>query len=367
MHEGNLRAYWDALRAMPLAGQIENAGGVLESVDSGGAFLPAVVHTTERAVSNVCSLRAHYIDYAREELARLPQLSAPLRLTANAGLRVLHSLAETARLDDIVTVNNLLLTTCLYPALPAGAATQMTAQLRERHPGRAIAWRSLVPELQPELIAELTAAGAVLLPWRHVYLSSPAVLKSALLTSRDAARDVALARQPKAGYRWSEAAAFSAEDWERAAALFRQLYQEKYSRHNPAYTAAYFQLAQASRAFRMIGLRSPEGTLDGMVGLYRARGVQAAPFLGYDLGKPRERALYRQLCAKHWLEAMNDGCWAHQSAGAATFKKNRGAQPAIEYIAIFNRHLSWKRRAAWAAFIQVIRHVAVPVTRRYEQ
>ena len=53
-------------------------------------------------------------------------------------------------------------------------------------------------------------------------------------------RDVSLARHPKNGYRWSDAAGFSDADWNRAVELYRQLYLGKYSRFNAAYTPAFF-------------------------------------------------------------------------------------------------------------------------------
>ena len=50
----------------------------------------------------------------------------------------------------------------------------------------------------------------------------------------------------------------------------------------------------------------------------------------------------------------------NMSAGAAGFKRNRGARPAIEYAAVYNRHLPWKSRAAAAIVRAVLAGSACP-------
>lgn len=65
-------------------------------------------------------------------------------------------------------------------------------------------------------------------------------------------------------------------------------------------------------------------------------------------------ALFAQL-------AMERGLRLHGSAGAASFKRNRGARPMLEYTAFFVDHLSPFRRAVISALGQALDKLAVPL------
>ena len=49
------------------------------------------------------------------------------------------------------------------------------------------------------------------------------------------------------------------------------------------------------------------------------------------------------------------------SAGAAGFKRNRGARAVIEYSAWFTDHLAWPRRLVIAGLENLLQRVAVPI------
>ena len=69
--------------------------------------------------------------------------------------------------------------------------------------------------------------------------------------------------------------------------------------------------------------------------------------LGYDIDLPPKLGLYRQAFAVLMSEASNRGQLLNLSAGAGLFKVFRGAQPCIEYDAIYDYHLPYYRRLAW--------------------
>ena len=65
-------------------------------------------------------------------------------------------------------------------------------------------------------------------------------------------------------------------------------------------------------------------------------------------------------------EARDRRLLFNMSAGAAGFKRNRGALPAIEYAAVYNSHLPWKSRVAAAIVRAVLTGIGVPTMRKYE-
>ena len=59
--------------------------------------------------------------------------------------------------------------------------------------------------------------------------------------------------------------------------------------------------------------------------------------------------------------AIEHECRLNGSAGAADFKRNRGARAVIEYTAYFADHLSFARRATISTIERLLNKVAVPL------
>jgi hypothetical protein len=60
------------------------------------------------------------------------------------------------------------------------------------------------------------------------------------------------------------------------------------------------------------------------------------------------------------MRACEAGLKLNWSAGAGTFKANRGGRPMLEYTAFYDRHLSKPRRLALAALDRAVRSFVVP-------
>ena len=78
-----------------------------------------------------------------------------------------------------------------------------------------------------------------------------------------------------------------------------------------------------------------------------------APLFGYDTALPQRLGLYRLLSTLTSLEALAQGRVVHFSAGVGPFKRLRGGQAAIEYNAVYTRHLPAGWRRPWR-FLQVL-------------
>ncbi|MDO9396207.1 MAG: hypothetical protein Q7T71_06670 [Herbiconiux sp.] len=320
--------------------------------------------------SYVVSPVTHYLRYAREELA---ELRSPVsRRAAGALLRLLDLAFSRAGLDETVLLGNALLSTNLLPALGEREVEEATRTLRRSHPGCAIAWRSVHGRALDgdglPLAPTLRRAGYRLIPARSILFTPTS--GTAWSTVRDTVRDRRLLERGEHRLRAAPVDAATGMSplavRERIAELYTQLYVEKYSRLNPRYTAAFIGAAQRSGllTFRLLERRATEtaeARIDGAFGFTAAHGYLAAPVLGYDTGLPQSVGLYRMLSYAVAAEAHAAGLDLHNSSGVAAFKRSRGAEPELEYLAVHTRHLPPARRLAWWALDAVVTRVAVPL------
>jgi hypothetical protein len=159
---------------------------------------------------------------------------------------------------------------------------------------------------------------------------------------------------------------FGETDFAHMAELYAMLYIDKYSRHNPMFTAEYLRLCHRSGAMTFRGLRAPDGTLDGVLGLFIIDGTVTAPVVGYDTTRDRRLGLYRLLMTLVFEFALERGYRINLSSGAAAFKRLRGGQPFIEYSAVYDRHLSPGRRLALSALAAPVNALGVPLMRKLQ-
>jgi len=308
----------------------------------------------------VCSPYSTYGRYLIEELYRWghPWLTKPLGLFC----RGLRSYLRNARIDDTATVNNWLLSTNLYPPYREEWLRNWLQECLDRWPQHALWFRSLNRRYTREWLEALDNAGFILIPSRQVYLYDSIDLQ---------------ARKPQ-NLRWdlahlrvmhlqrSPATEWGHSDFERAAALYGQLYLQKYSRLNPAYSAHFLRLWQQAGLLELTGLRDAVGVLQAVVGLFVIGDTITAPIVGYATERPVQEGLYRLLMAAVFEQAAIRGCRINLSAGAAHFKRLRGGIGTIEYSAVYVAHLSRHRRRAIHVLSSVARRIGEPCMRHFE-
>ncbi|MEV0581591.1 hypothetical protein [Nonomuraea sp. NPDC050310] len=334
------RAYLEPLLAGPVEAFVHNVWTeVAVLIVDGRTVLPITVNDDERGNAWVCSPYTHYVTYAKEELYLLD--SRATRAVLGVALDALGLLARFSRLDRVVTVNNWLLSTNLYPALEPGQIAAVVAFLRERFPSHAIVF--------PSVNEPFAEGGLLHVPGRQVYLIDPG--RKAGRSRKRWRYDLRLIERH--GYEVIEP-----DDPKRVVELYNLLYLDKYSRNNPQFTERFV----GELPFTLRGL-AKDGRLDAVLGYYERDGVITTPIFGYDTALPRELGLYRMLSALLYQIAVEHGWQVNDSAGAGEFKRLRGAEPCIEYRAVGLDHLPWRRRVAWVGLEQVLRRVAVPMMR----
>lgn len=328
-------------------GNVSTTMGVL--LVDGKVVLPISINEgNEEEYGNawVCSPYTHYVTYAKEELRVLE--SRVLRAVLGGALTGLGALCRFSGVNQVVLVNNWLLSTNLYPAIEPGQLAAVVAFLRERFPGHAIGFCSVNSALVD------ACADAVLVLGRSISLATPGEQETR--HRKRWRRDLRLIERN--GYTVVEPGPNEAA---RIVELYNLLYLDKYSRNNPQFTERFI----GEMPFSYRGLVK-DGRMDGVLGYFRRDGVMTTPIFGYDTGLPQRIGLYRMLSAVVYDLADREGLVVNDSAGAAGFKRLRGAVPDIEYRAVYVAHLPWRRRFGWTALATLLERIAVPMMRRYE-
>jgi len=347
------RAYTTAL-ASDVRARVANVGTRVLALASGGRVLPVTVDDGARGESYVCSPGAAYIDYARRETELVrPRGAAAIRV----GLSVADRLLRAARIDRVVHVDNWLLSTNLHGDWDGADLPLIREALGARFPDHLLAVRSVDDWSCPALAAAARADGWIAVPSRQIWVVDD--LERDWRPRSDYGND----RRLVARSRLSIEDAVPA-DAARIAELYRQLYVGKYSALNPVFTARFVAETMASGLLRYRVARAAGGKAVAVAGLLARGGVATPPVVGYDRAWPQEAGLYRIATWMFMGEAMRRGLRLHASAGAAHFKRLRGARGVIEYWMFDARHLPRARRLVVEALAAGLERWAVPAMRR---
>jgi hypothetical protein len=336
---------------------IANAHTQLQVLQSGGTVLPITLSEFHRENSYVCSPYSHYVSYGQEEFSTLknPAFEACLRLLF---IPIAYYFKQT-HLDQVVYVNNWLVSTNLYPALPPELSPAIMRHLTEAFPDRAIIFRSVDGFANGPLLNELKQQGAHLIFSRSVWYQNP---RSPLTTKRQHYKaDLRLYRHTP--YRVITADQLSPSDIPRIVQLYNCLYLDKYSKYNPQFTEAFIRLAIANNLLTLKAFQR-DGQIDAVLGYFTRNAIGTPPIFGYDTTKPQSLGLYRLVGTQFSQEAAAHGFLANFSAGVGSFKKNRGCQNAIEYNAVFCGHLPKSRQRPWILLRTLMDRFAIPIIQK---
>ena len=321
-------------------------------------ILPLTVTHYHPENSYVCSPYNHYFAYGEEEMSKLgqPIVAALLRLL----LRPIAGHFLRSRFDEVVLVNNWLLSTNLYPALAAPQVEAATRFLATEFPGRPIVWRSVDSGGNPALLRALTSLGCKLVFSRQVYYQNPT--DAALWRRKQIKVDQSFAR--RSSYNLHDGSTLTPAAAPRLAELYRLLYLEKYSYFNPQFTANFFRLALDKRLL-VFKTCQKLGDIDAVLGYFTRNRIMTQPVFGYDTGKPQKLGLYRLLSLHVLEEARRLGLRVNASGGVGDFKRLRGGVAALEYNAVYLNHLPARRQRPWRLLKGLLDRVAVPIIQKY--
>jgi hypothetical protein len=364
--ESNERAkalsFHDLFTSASADSMIGNLSTVLGLLDVGDATLPTTTNSDpSRPTCYLCCPSVAYVDYAREELrhfAGFPLLSRLLDGLVQLG----YPLIRAAQFDRQVQVNNWLLATNPIPEVSVEALQSATRAMARENPGHIVIWRSLNDYGDRDAIDVFRRAGYRMYPARQIYLFD---CRSAQpKRHRDERRDQALLDD--GAFRFVPSTEFCHDDDARARMLYQHLYLEKYTWLNPQYTAAFMTSMRAGGILEFQGLRGRDGQLSGVIAFFDSGRTMTAPIVGYDSTLPQQTGLYRMLMALALKRARERNMLFNMSAGAASFKRNRGGVSAIEYSAVYNSGLASTPRLAAFLVRKILEWVGIPMLRSFE-
>lgn len=306
----------------------------------------------------VCSPCSAYGDYAIEELQRFGASAATRPLTWLCG--GLNRWLRQAQLDRAVTVNNWLLSTNLYYDDGAPRVDALRDAAIAAAPTHSVWLRSLNARYNRAWLEAAQRAGFELIPSRQVYLIDEP--RAAVRSHANLERDLRLRDRTSFERCRGE---FTTADYEDMAKLYAQLYLDKYSHLNPHYTAAFLQAWHRERLLEIEAFRDERGRMCAVVGTFALENTVTAPIVGYDTALPQQLGLYRMLMASVVAGAIEQRRRINFSAGAADFKRLRGATAEIEYSAVYSGHLPKWRRRPIAVVRTIAERVGVPFMKKY--
>jgi hypothetical protein len=349
------RGYLQAFAQQGAPALIGNLRTRVLGMGCGDCVFPVTVNDAEYGDAYVCLPHTAYALYAKAELGIVDAgaWTPALGLLADAAGGVMRA----AAINRIVHLGNWMLSTNLHGGWAGEGLSAMRAALTDAYPDHFIAIRSINGWSDAGLLDAVRADGWTLLPSRQIWVTDD--LEHDWLPRRDTRRDLALLEHTP--YRADELAALAPGDAERIAELYAMLYLGRYSRLNPAFTPAYVAMTHREKVFQYAGFRDADGVLAAVVGCFVRGGILTTPIVGYDTARPPGEGLYRLANVQFAQMAQALGARLNGSAGAASFKRNRGAKPVVEYMALYARHLSAPRRGVVAGVRQILERIAAPL------
>lgn len=352
------RQYIEDIAQTGVKAMVSNVRTLWLALRSGDRVYPVTVNDREHGDSYVCLPRSAYVLYGREELALVDV--GVLRPLLLAAISMVDALLRVARIDRIVHIDNWLLSTNLHGDWDGSDLKQVRQAVRERFSNHYIAVRSVDPWSSPRLAAALRADGWLMLPSRQVWVIDD--VACGWKPRKSVGHDRRILR--RSGMKAEDLHTLRPGDAERIAQLYRMLYIDKYSALNPIFTPAWIKLTHRTGMLRYRAVRNRDGAILSVAGSLVRNGVLTPPVVGYDTARPRAEGLYRIASYLFSEQAQTLGARLHASAGAADFKRVRGARPVIECTAIWTGSVPAWRRWLLRGFAGVLWHVAVPIMRR---
>lgn len=317
-----------------------------------------IITTTTTSITRgncyVVSPFAMIINYSREELYKVKQ--KVLLPVAWFLIGVFSIVLRAIKIDRIHILNNQMLSTNFFETFwDDFDFKEMTINQKRNSKKHALAIRSLNAVQNGIIIKKLERQNWIPIVTRQVYL-----FETYDMNKRDIIRDMKLLQSTR--YRFIEPDPNSFEDFQKAESLYNQLYLKKYTPENIQYTALYMQEMYRNGDLHLRLLLDTEtNTLVGTVGIIGNDVALTAPIVGYEISRPASEALYRRCLIYIINYAASKQITLNLSSGAPDFKRNRGAQPTIEYMYVYTDHLSVFSRVVWLALSKISLHFYKPI------
>ncbi|WP_020527515.1 GNAT family N-acetyltransferase [Flexithrix dorotheae] len=351
INEGNkLKCFLEALVTKEPHLLVKNVHGEFHLLAIDEILLPILsvsTNSVHQKSTYISSIISQYLDYAKEELLSSPKLNYFKKAVLRAGFQLCKSVFRAFKADDVVFINNWLVSTNLYPDFSQDTLNEIKTELIRFFPGKAIVFRSVCDRIDDELKSQLQNQGFSSIVSRHIFLFDPAIKKN--WKKRANVIDQKLWDKSD-GFTWVNGQSiFERDHLGKALKMYFDLYIEKHSPWNPKYDQDFLSLALKS-GFLDIHLLKFKEEVCGVQAIASNGKVMTTPFIGYDQSFPKEAGLYRFLNLQLINQAREKNFILNMSSGADTFKKQRGGTSSFEYNMVYFDHLPVWRRWFWKVF-----------------
>ncbi|MEM6804698.1 MAG: hypothetical protein AAF696_25095 [Bacteroidota bacterium] len=345
---------------------INNIDHTVKILTIENCLYPIVIGNRKKilAKSYVASLYSQYVSYGKREI-ELEFKSPFLRRLGKGLLAFIARLFAFSTLDEVVFVNNWLLSTNLYPKeIPTHHLQILSAFLKEYYPHKAICFRSLNPFLNQKLINELEDLGYQSVFSRKVFINRTEQPR-AHRNKRNFKHDLKLWKKLSQIYRWEKLENPTKVDLRCIRKLYGDLYIDKYAQLNPDFSLTFFEELIERKILNVHVLKDRDNII-AVVGYFLFEGVQTASVIGYDRTYPKEHGLYRLISLKIAELAEANKAILHASSGVSAFKASRGLQAHWEYNLIDWSGVAGRKKISWKALKYLANDITVPLMKKMD-
>lgn len=290
----------------------------------------------------VASIYNATVAYAEDELSKITIKYQ--KIISKILIKLFSFILKVINIDKIQMLNNYMLSTNFYPESFNSIDLQKLREMAiNDYPAHTLLLRSVNNIQNHRLYCNLLKDNWLPITFRQVYLFNDYSECDKHINYR---RDKKLRDDKR--YEFIEVDIENFALFERAVALYNQLYLDKYSQHNVQFTPLYLQELVKKEILHLRMLYDHKyNKYVGVVGLIGEDNIVTAPIVGYDFSYSKKEALYRRVIAYAIEYARDNKLQLNLSSGAGQFKVGRGATAELEYIFVYTKHLSIVKRVIW--------------------
>lgn len=316
-------------------------------VQIGKFYIPFSYNEKHKQPTYLTSLRAQFFNYLIEEIRKKKKFSIFFKLAIIPVLKLGNVIFRLFGSDNIVMLNNWLVSTNLIPNFSFLYFKPVLHDLTYEFENELIIFKGLNDKLHGDKIKELETIGFLPVVSRINFVLD--VKEKSFKKKRPLEQDKKRWDKQNSLH-WHEPSELSEEEKKAIIAHYKNLYIDKHSSSNPAYRSEFLDAALKSKFLKIELLRDENGDILGVQALASNESELTTPFIGYDQKAPKELGLYRHLNVKLVNDAEQGGKILNMSSGAGKFKQQRGGEPMVEYHMIYINHLPIMRRIFWRVF-----------------
>jgi len=326
-------------------------------------FVFLITESTSSAPQNyLSSIVNQFLGYSKEEVLKGEKFPEHTKQLFNFMYPFLKNIYVGFGSESAVFIHNLYFATCLYTEMELDYK-KLTAFLKAYFPKIALVFRSINQRTDAKWFDGLEAQDFKPIAARQVYIMDPKT--SSFKKKRPFVMDEKLGQKSE-HLEWIKIEKWTKANLSKTCQFYDDLYIKKHSSFNPIYTEKFLEKLTESNLLDFYVLQTKtDKELAAVQAVYETENVMVTPFIGYDFSAPKEWGLYRLMSLQLIQIAEQKGKILNMSSGASDFKKQRGGEPEIDYLMVYAKHLSLRKRMFWKLMQSVSKKITIPAFEKF--